>query len=65
MITAIKLLISIFFVKCLNKGKLENFGHPYDLILDKTTIFNELIFSLDSAERTKLIEIAKKKKKSN
>jgi len=52
-------------ILCLNKGKLENFDHPYDLILDKTTIFNELIFSLDSAERTKLIEIAKKKKKSN
>ena len=47
---------------CLNKGKLENFAHPYDLILDKKTIFHQLIFSLDADERKKLIEISKRNK---
>ncbi len=49
-------------IMCLNKGKLENFGHPYDLILDKKTIFHQLIFSLDADERKKLIEISKQNK---
>lgn len=43
---------------------MENFDHPYDLIMDKSTIFHQLIFSLEANERTKLISIAKRNKKA-
>ena len=51
--------IVIFYFKCLNKGKIENFGVPIDLINDESTILFNLIQSLDKAEQEKLIEIAK------
>ena len=52
-------MISYLLFKCLDKGQLQDFGHPYDLIVDSTTIFHDLIKSLESAEKKKLIDIAK------
>ena len=54
----------ICFVKCLNKGKIENFAPPYDLVMDKKTIFYELIHNLEKSESTRLIQMAKKATKS-
>ena len=47
------------FFQCLNKGKLENFGSPYDLINDDSTILHNLIKSLSKTEAEKLTELAK------
>jgi hypothetical protein len=44
----------------LSKGKIENFGPPYDLLMDKKTIFYELIHNLEKSETIRLIQMAKK-----
>jgi hypothetical protein len=43
---------------CLSKGRIESFGRPIDLIQDQTSIFHELIYSLDPSESKRLIKIA-------
>ncbi|CAF0703154.1 unnamed protein product [Brachionus calyciflorus] len=47
-------------ILCLSQGKVQNFGRPYELIEDESTILHDLVFSLDKQERDKLIEMAKK-----
>ena len=44
----------------MSKGKIENFGPPYDLLMDKKTIFYELIHNLEKSETIRLIQMAKK-----
>lgn len=41
-------------------GKLENFGHPHELLQDDKSIFHDLVYSLEEAETKKLVEIAEK-----
>ena len=48
-------------ILCLSKGRIESFGRPIDLIEDQTSIFHELIHSLDPNESKRLIEVALKK----
>ena len=45
-------------ILCLSKGRIESFGRPIDLIQDQTSIFHELIYSLDPSESKRLIKIA-------
>nr|APD26522.1 ATP-binding cassette transporter subfamily C member 4 X4 protein [Brachionus koreanus] len=47
-------------ILCLSQGRVVNFGRPYELIEDETTILHDLVFSLDKQERDKLVEMAKK-----
>ena len=53
--------IRVFFllIKCLNNGKLENFGNPYDLLIQRNNILFELVQNLDKIETEKLVEIAR------
>ena len=44
----------------MNQGRVVNFGRPYELIQDESTILHDLVFSLDKQEREKLVEMAKK-----
>lgn len=44
----------------MNKGRIENFGKPYDLLNDDRTILNGLVNSLEKSEKEKLIEMARK-----
>nr|QNH67886.1 ATP-binding cassette transporter subfamily C member 4 X3 [Brachionus rotundiformis] len=48
-------------ILCLSQGRVVNFGRPYELIEDDTTILHDLVFSLDKHERVKLIDVAKEK----
>ncbi len=55
-------------IMCLSQGKLEDFGTPYELLMNHRTILHSLVFSLDKMESDKLVEIAKQShlnKKSN
>jgi len=45
-------------ILCLSKGRIESFGRPIDLIEDQTSIFHELIHSLEPNESKRLTEIA-------
>nr|UOU03343.1 ATP-binding cassette subfamily C4-4-2 [Brachionus rubens] len=47
-------------ILCLSQGKVQNFGRPYELIEDETSILHDLVNALDKQEREKLIEMAKK-----
>nr|QNH67887.1 ATP-binding cassette transporter subfamily C member 4 X4 [Brachionus rotundiformis] len=47
-------------ILCLSQGRVVNFGRPYELIEDDTTILHDLVFSLDKQERDKLVDMAKK-----
>jgi hypothetical protein len=51
--------MNYIFLKCLNKGKLENFGRPFELLNDEKTILYDLVYSLDKSESLKLAEMAK------
>ena len=44
----------------MNNGRIENFGRPYDMIMDETSLLSELLKSLEQTERERLIDIAKK-----
>ena len=44
----------------MSQGRIENFGRPYDLIKDESTILHDLVYTLEKAEREKLIEMAKR-----
>jgi hypothetical protein len=44
----------------MNRGKIENFGRPYELLMNSKTILHGLVYSLDKHEREKLIDIAKR-----
>lgn len=43
----------------MNNGRIENFARPYDMILDESSLLNEMLKSLDKYERERLIEIAR------
>ena len=47
-------------IMCLNRGKIENFGTPYELLMDNKTILHGLVYSLENKEKERLISIAKK-----
>lgn len=44
----------------MDKGKIESFGAPIDLLNNEKTILHDLVYSLDKTEKNKLIEIAQK-----
>jgi hypothetical protein len=44
----------------MNNGRIENFGRPYDMIMDETSLLSELLRSLEQTERERLIDMAKK-----
>lgn len=43
----------------MNNGRIESFARPYDMILDESSLLNEMLKSLDKYERERLIEIAR------
>lgn len=43
----------------MNNGRIESFARPYDMILDESSLLNEMLKSLDRFERERLIEIAR------
>ena len=47
------------YIKCLDKGALESFDHPYELLKDRSTVFYELVHNLDKPEASRLIQTAK------
>ena len=49
-------------IMCLSKGRIENFGEPYDLLKDKSTILYELVNNLEKSESIRLMQIAKNSK---
>nr|UOU03342.1 ATP-binding cassette subfamily C4-4-1 [Brachionus rubens] len=52
-------------ILCLSQGKVQNFGRPYELIEDETSVLHDLVNALDKQEREKLIEMAKKAYKNS
>lgn len=49
----------------MDKGRIENFGRPYDLLNDENTVLYRLVNSLENLEKEKLIEMAKKSYEKN
>ena len=52
-------------IMCLNRGKIENFSVPYELLMDNKTILHSLVYSLEDKEKDRLIRIAEKNFKLN
>ena len=44
----------------MDNGSLVDFGQPYELLCDKSTILYDLVCKLEESEQRKLMEISKK-----
>lgn len=43
----------------MSNGRIESLARPYEMILDESSLLNEMLSSLDKYERERLIEMAR------
>ena len=43
----------------MSNGRIESIARPYDMILDESSLLNEMLSSLDKYERERLIDMAR------